>query len=117
MTLFFQEVLAGNPVAVAVVFLSIFVPVCIFLAIRSGSRKRRDDRQISRRNGYSHKMKPVSPPTQPRPARSIPSAPVPDPWRPSVHEPAAKSAPGTYFLDEIALNAERHRRSLPRRIV
>jgi len=113
MSNFLRELLAGNAVAIAIVFLAIFIPANLFLAVRSGRRKRRICRQISRHNGYSHRLKVVQPPA---PLRAVPALPPPvqrDAWAPSAREGNGRPGPPIGFQDEVAKNADRHRRSLP----
>lgn len=113
MSNFLHQLFAGNPIAITISFLAVFVPVCIFLAIRDGRRNHRVSRQVTRRNGYSHRLKRVDPPA---PLRAVPTWPPPvqrDVWAPSVHERNGRPGPAVGYQDEVAKNAERHRRSLP----
>jgi len=116
MRAFFDRVDAADPLALGICIAALLLAVGILYAVRIGAETRRFRRELQRRrNAYQHRLRRVLPPTPLRRVAPWPSVKCQDAWGPSAEEGHGHADPKPIYGDEIAVNAERHRRSMNRR--
>jgi HAMP domain-containing protein len=110
--LFFSRLDAFDPAAVGIAALALIVMFGAAYVLSFWHENRQIRRESERRNGYRHRLRRVEPPA---PLRAVPTWPPVthrDAWAPSSQEHNGRAGTALGFQDEVARNAERHRRSL-----